>query len=138
MPKKAAIYKYWAETLCHDFGKFWLDVDYETNKSKILNTCFACGSEIGVQRSHIKPNWQGGTEDISNLHLLCPMCHIESESYTGELYNEWLHFKTPINSGSLLMINNRISLMKSLVEDNKSHLLPEYIKKAFSAHNLIE
>lgn len=65
--------------------------------------CFACGQHRGLQRCHIQPKRDGGSDDVSNIHLLCPNCHIESEDYHGPDYWEWLRarnqswgFQTPI------------------------------------------
>jgi hypothetical protein len=130
MPTKKDIYKYWSSNLISRYDKFWLD-DWDDDKIQ-LNYCFACGSNIGVQRAHIIPKCEGGTDDIKNIHLLCPMCHIESEPFKPPLYGEWFKFKNSTNSGAYLMIENRTSLMSQLISDNKIDLLPDYVKKLIS------
>ncbi len=42
------------------------------------NTCFYCGcdlAEFGSQKEHIIPVSKGGTDDESNLVLVCPFCN---------------------------------------------------------------
>ena len=48
------------------------------------NRCFACGVKypfgVKLERAHIHPLWLGGPNDASNLHLLCHVCHKDSEN----------------------------------------------------------
>ena len=39
--------------------------------------CFICGHEApgNLERAHIIPRCEGGTDDASNIHLLCHVCH---------------------------------------------------------------
>jgi 5-methylcytosine-specific restriction endonuclease McrA len=37
--------------------------------------CMACGKEAKLERDHIIPLSQGGTDDISNLQVLCHSCN---------------------------------------------------------------
>lgn len=132
MPDKYKILQHWAYVLIENYGKYWLDVFYETDSTKAEKTCycFACGSSVGTQRCHIIPKTLGGKDDLSNLHLLCNECHIESENIeTNELYFEWLNSKSPLNSGSYLRIANKAKLFASLVDSGKTELLPSYIKE---------
>lgn len=54
--------------------------------------CFACGRSE-VERCHIVASVNGGPNDESNLHLLCPRCHVESETIQGEHYWRWLKYQ---------------------------------------------
>lgn len=85
MPCKKEIYDYWAERIDG------LDEDrYNFGPLKDHYCCFACGSYHRIERAHIVPLCDGGTNDVSNLHLLCAMCHIDSEMLVGDLYSAWL------------------------------------------------
>ena len=96
MPKKALILEYWREKLIQNFGKFWLDDEYDHA------VCFACGTPGVVERAHIIPVCDGGVNDASNIHLLCRECHVESEGLfnKSENYFLWLKHKNPENSAS--------------------------------------
>jgi hypothetical protein len=48
---------------------------------------------LRTERCHIVPKHQGGTDDVSNLHLLCAACHVESENLTGSVYWAWFDRK---------------------------------------------
>ena len=36
----------------------------------------------------------GGKNEVTNLHLLCRLCHVESEMMTGRAYWYWLKLKS--------------------------------------------
>ena len=79
MPSRSVVYEYWKDKL-----------DNVIND----NTCFKCGFTTqgitSVERAHIEPVCDGGSDDVSNIHLLCKNCHTESEAWTGEIYDLWL------------------------------------------------
>lgn len=56
--------------------------------------CFACGNVIiPIHRCHIIPASSGGSNLNNNLHLLCRVCHIQSEGialFGEEFYWKWL------------------------------------------------
>ena len=84
MPTKKQIIKYHFENL-KELGK--IDCD-STDKM-----CFCCGLEKQLERAHILPKWQGGSDTVENLHLLCRNCHVESEGFSGDLYWDWFGSK---------------------------------------------
>jgi hypothetical protein len=99
MPTCDAIRRHWAEKLV-EIGKF--DSVQEVMEA---NYCFACGNiveslspvadgehDLGqiLERAHIKARCEGGTDDLDNLHLLCEVCHKDSEIYSDSEYWEWL------------------------------------------------
>ena len=53
------------------------------------NSCMACGLEGELHRSHINPICNGGGNEPENLHLLCRVCHTESEAWVGDAYTAW-------------------------------------------------
>jgi hypothetical protein len=100
MPKKADIVKYWLPILIES-EKYWMDFYYDCGIKENGNVCFACGTEGIVERCHIIPKQKGGSDIVSNIHLLCRECHMESEIFTHEeIYNTWFNFKNSTNSGS--------------------------------------
>jgi hypothetical protein len=112
MPSKKQILDFWIEKLINT--KYWLDVYFDDIK-EAHNICFACGSSVGSERCHIEPLYKNKTNEnvnsCSNIHLLCKECHLESESFSGDLYNYWFMSKTPSNSGSQLRILNKTNTL---------------------------
>ena len=88
MPSRSAIKQYWIETSmpmlkCYGRGEL-----------RRYNLCFACGMEFdhNLDRAHIVPLMYGGTNECTNLHLLCGSCHKESEYMdddNGIEYYKW-------------------------------------------------
>ena len=99
MPTKVKIKKYWEGKLgnIEDFGETF------DNTGKLINDgswnelridgCWRCGKIGYVERAHINPRCEGGSDSVDNLHLLCRVCHTESEGMTSfkpnSLYYEW-------------------------------------------------
>ena len=84
MPSRKNIFNFWKDKVksnCDD------------------NTCFKCGlkpfveESVVVERCHIIPVCEGGSDELSNIHLLCNSCHKESEVYSGKKYDLWLQSK---------------------------------------------
>ena len=82
MPSRRAIVDYWAPRLLE---RGFIDSEFDLN----TKTCFACGATCGGSRCHIRPKVLGGPDEVSNLHLLCHVCHRQSENLSGEEYWEW-------------------------------------------------
>lgn len=99
MPKHQDVFLYWRDWLIENDK---IDID-EHGRTSV--NCFACGmwwlidpdmpkdwheSRGVLERAHISPHCSGGTEDVSNIHLLCRYCH-EASEYIGdrEEYLEW-------------------------------------------------
>ncbi len=85
MPKRVDIYDYWESRID---GLY--EDRYNGGPLEHYHCCFACGSYHRIERAHIVPLCDGGTNDASNLHLLCAKCHIDSETLVGDLYWAWL------------------------------------------------
>jgi HNH endonuclease len=100
--KPNEIIRFWAKKLI-ELGKTEspdLDLSDEEKKDvQCINRikekfCFACGLKTAkIQRAHIFPYHLGGSDEASNLHLLCPKCHLESECLIGDLYWFWFNRK---------------------------------------------
>ena len=92
MPSQKSIYQYWH----FEEGKQTLlerGIELE-NQSDIFGKpkldCFACGDVLKIERCHILAKTLGGTDEVSNLHLLCFKCHVESEFIGVHRYWIWL------------------------------------------------
>lgn len=75
MPSKSAIYVHWYDIL-------WDGRRMQNNKRKgdrRYDTCWGCGFEVGTQRCHIIDRCAGGSDEVSNLVLLCVDCHRTQE-----------------------------------------------------------
>lgn len=68
---------------------------YNHDASHIVKNlqCFACGRAGVLDRAHIVPRHKGGSDDLSNLHLLCKSCHAESDLFHGRQYWRWFRFQ---------------------------------------------
>ena len=83
--KKKKIRKYWRT---HK-GNSYFNPDWDDTEK----TCFACGIDgKTVDAAHIIGRWMVGESDNSfkNIHLLCRVCHTNSENLTGGAYWYWL------------------------------------------------
>jgi len=90
-PSKDKIRVYWAKWLmtseasssfeCID--EVWLEGD----------CCFACGRLTKTEKAHILARCEGGSDEVSNFHLLCALCHRQSEFIHGLQYLDWFHKK---------------------------------------------
>lgn len=90
---EAKIRAYWATTslaLLKDF----LDMEEP-------GTCMACGifceGQGSIHRAHIVARINRGSDDPSNLHMLCPTCHDDSEFLTEEAYWQWFWERTTLD-----------------------------------------
>ncbi len=87
--KRLRIIRHWEPFLVHwgktDPGELELH-----HSDPTTGICFACGFERELHMAHIKPRCRGGSDEVSNLHLLCPPCHQASEYLEGEEYFEWV------------------------------------------------
>ena len=90
MPTEEAIRKFWVDEL-------WRKKGFDS-KDEFLErgTCFACGMD-GNERAHIKARSAGGSDDVSNIHILCGVCHKDSEYLDGGRYLSWVLSRTPLD-----------------------------------------
>jgi hypothetical protein len=63
------------------------------------DVCFACGIDWGepAERAHIVPRCEGGSDGPGNLHMLCCLCHKDSEFKSGPVYWQWFWERTPMD-----------------------------------------
>lgn len=139
MPTKLQIINYWVDKIVDE--KYWLDAFYDAETSSEIeqttSICFACGGFFGTQRCHITPKWYGGIDAVENLHLLCPECHLESESITDkEAYYKWFSQKNPSNSSSFHRFASKLISIKYQILAGKLDCLDEGVLNAFSKANV--
>lgn len=108
MPSEGVIRAYWAPKLWKVKGFDSLEEFLESG------LCFACGWSRPLERAHILAKSEGGSDDVSNLHMLCRSCHKCSEMVSGDMYNKWfleretfdglmaLLAHAPVNSGKMM------------------------------------
>jgi hypothetical protein len=110
MPTREKIFEYWADKL---------DLQGDDN------TCFKCsftsGAGVAVDRAHILSVFDGGSDDVSNLHLLCGNCHLESEIWFGDAYFYWLKSNSDRNT-------TWIDIAKEYYKGNIKNIYPELIE----------
>ena len=84
-PNKKRVRAYWSKREeSKYFAKGWDDEE---------KTCFACGNDghtITAAHIHPNPDRKDNHRD-SNIHLLCELCHKESEPLRDIGYWHWLH-----------------------------------------------
>lgn len=85
---RVAIRTFWADCL---WRKPWRKFD-SPEECLEADYCFACGMlwDVPTDRSHIVARVWGGQDELSNIHLLCPLCHEVSELHQGMSYWRWL------------------------------------------------
>ena len=90
MPTEKAIRGFWADEL-------WQKKGFDSKEEFLeTGTCFACGMD-GSEKAHIKARSVGGVDDVSNIHILCGVCHKDSEYLDGGRYLAWLISRTPLD-----------------------------------------
>ena len=85
---RLAVRTFWADCL---WRKPWRKFD-SPHECLEADYCFACGMlwSVATDRSHIVARVWGGQDELSDIHLLCPLCHEMSEMYQGMSYWRWL------------------------------------------------
>jgi len=97
MKSKSSIVRHHWEMLMTKFEREISTMEYlkrpytfKELKDQFSTTCWACEfGPVTTYRCHIKPLNEGGSNDSDNIHLLCEVCHRESEFLSGEAYIEW-------------------------------------------------
>lgn len=118
LPKKQRVLEYWAPILISKYGWDVFDYVYEGLGIKDGgDVCFACHCTAKTQRAHIMARCDGGTDEVDNIHLLCPSCHAESEGIDGDLYFDWLINYDRNNSP---LFKKRIRLVNMYIEKYKN------------------
>tara|TARA_R110000868_G_C10360215_1_gene717257 strand:+ start:52 stop:477 length:426 start_codon:yes stop_codon:yes gene_type:complete len=113
MPSQDKIWNYWKKKYLSGKlnGDKWNYV-FEDDKK----VCFACCFQGFLERCHITSHCEGGSEDVSNIHLLCKGCHQRTEPFGTkhiEFYYEILEHKTLWNQ------ENEIIFMKMIAKNEK-------------------
>ena len=99
LPSKKAILLHWSEIL-------W---DAPTD----LDTCWACGLPGVIQRAHLHPRCEGGSDDVDNLVLLCRCCHWTQETITDrDEFRAALIDGAPFMSARIAYLKTKITFMK--------------------------
>lgn len=102
MPSKADIFEYWKEWLdkrCFDWGEpscwaceRWWGSKYDIkNSNATWEEIRNAWDNVPLQGCHIIPKSLGGTDDPSNLFLMCKECHDRALNTTSrEAFLEWV------------------------------------------------
>ena len=96
IPTKNQIKNYWKCRIVDIKHNIFPSVEYLCKG----DYCFACGmlTNNHTERAHILARQEGGSDNVDNLHLLCPACHKDSEMISGDLYYEWLVKRTHVDA----------------------------------------
>jgi hypothetical protein len=53
----------------------------------LTDICWICGDcTLKLEKCHIEPLWRGGLDELDNLILLCPNCHLHTEGFSVEQF----------------------------------------------------
>lgn len=99
--------------------QFWRNIPsiYDVLHMNENECCYACGAEKNLERAHILAKTFGGSNKASNFHVLCFLCHTESESLDGVDYWIWLSLKSHFYyKGSLVPLEEEVK------NDEKNYL----------------
>jgi hypothetical protein len=115
MPSEAKIRGHWARV-----PGFYARKGYESAPDFInCDGCFACGlrnpGEM-LDRAHIFPRVKGGGNEQENLHMLCHVCHKDSELLEGEAYWDWFWSRTASDSAISAMVRAGSNVFSALIE----------------------
>ena len=121
---KLTIYNYWKNWLDeNEIPSFIFTIGEELvtndgyNHAKKLYWCFACGRQGHVEKCHIVPYNGGDNDTVDNLHLLCPLCHKESEVLSGDAYFDWIKNKESYFN----VVSKRVSLFFEFLKEKKMY-----------------
>lgn len=105
---------YWADILTRKYPQKF------TSSANILDAgeCFACGVQVNpLHRAHIVARVSGGSDAADNLHMLCAVCHKDSERLEGGEYWRWFAERTlPDMALSLIVRSGGANLWSELVK----------------------
>ena len=109
MPSELAIRAHWAKRL-------WAIKGFDSEAEFLeRGTCFACGMDGIIERAHIVARSVGGSDGCENLHILCRVCHKDSEYLDSERYMAWLVQRNPVDrfiSGAMRRGFNPTTMMQ--------------------------
>ena len=92
-------------------------------------TCWACklGRPIhfSLYRAHILAICKGGSNDYTNIHLLCDECHRESEWLDGEPYWAWFYDRPNRPSKTFELGLKQAIRIQELYESGNFDSIPE-------------
>jgi len=91
IPIKKTIYNYWGKS---PLKSVLNEQAFDGNN----NRCMACGAEANIDRAHIVSRFYGGSNNPSNIHCLCQICHKLSENLEGHDYWLWVALKSKLFS----------------------------------------
>ena len=149
MPSKYEVYAYWKDRLVNDYGKDFYKGDTlaEQNsrpKNGYVYMCFACGAfTVRIERAHIVALCEGGTNDVSNIHLLCTSCHKNSETIINiSEYEKWLKRRGPHRSDAIDSFQDRAEdFIEAICRNAEKEEFPDihqYCVKAYGSEEAFD
>lgn len=114
MPKKGDIFEYWIDWLiengfdlgepdCWACGNWWGTKYDNENINASLNEIKELWNKVThLQRCHIIPKSLGGTDEPSNLFLMCRECHDRAPNTTSrEIFLKWVDAQNWFRRGEI-------------------------------------
>lgn len=127
MPSKKKVFKHWFVWLADEMDYVMWDA------RRPRYDCFRCGWGH-AERCHITPRHEGGSDDPDNLHLLCGICHVESEYMDVSAY--WVWLQDPDRPTWQTRMYDRLGIPIARRGDN-TFVLSEIIKRRPQIYNRI-
>lgn len=112
----------------HHIDQFWrIPIISEVLHMNQNECCYACGKEEHLERAHILAKAQKGSNYASNFHVLCRLCHSESEYLDGADYWIWLCLKSHFyERGSLVPLEEEVLENKKVFLPYESELQTKF------------
>lgn len=95
MPKCEAIADYWMQPTSRaidlmGYGGETYDDEFVEDECWACGRPYPCGYKMKPERCHVVSKEHGGSDDCSNLVLLCSTCHQQSEFFPPETFWGWM------------------------------------------------
>src|SRR5699024_4292664 len=79
----------------HEIVDYWFsrvdECELSVDAAEAHERCWRCGYKRGLERCHIVPSSLGGSDEPSNLVLLCKRCHLENPNVSDpEIMWDWI------------------------------------------------
>lgn len=113
IPTEEKIREHWAERLWEVKGFDSIDEFLEPG------WCFACGIGFNSKpdRAHILARAWGGDDSLENLHILCSICHKDSENLYGPAYMDWLVNRSMLDMCFSAAVRNGFNVGSLLIQE---------------------
>lgn len=135
IPTKHKIKEYWK----HRIVEMKKDIFNSIDHLERGDFCFACGllTNNHTERAHIIARVSGGTDNVDNLHLLCSICHKDSELFEGDRYFEWFKNRNHVDAIMSILYKYDYRLFKTFIEEAEKNSIDIYSISFLNSFNAL-